>query len=188
MGAAQSEYVTAAEAASILGVSPRTISRWLIEGRISSTKIGRAHRIPRAALGGTGTNGQRSWDATVDVSMDYRSNALSKNRLWRGGNRRQGMAYDAATWKSELAQSVRLAFLAKGARALALPLAIEVRTRFVSEYRALDPQNLVELIADAVEEATGINDRNYTITTHPPEYDKGREPEIRVLVTARCSA
>jgi excisionase family DNA binding protein len=185
---AGSEYVSATEAARILGVSTRTLSRWLVDGRIPSTKIGRAHRIPRAALGGEGPGTGRSWDATVDVPMDYRSNQLSKNRIYRAGNQRLGLTDDARSWKGQLAESVRMAFVANGARALALPVAIDVRTRFTSEYRALDPQNLVELIADAVQEATGINDRNYKITSWPPVYDPQQEAEIRVIVTARASA
>lgn len=186
---AGSEYVTAAGAAKLLGVSTRTITRWLAEGRISSVKIGRTHRIPLAALHTNGNGaGAREWDCTVEFGMDFPGGVVSKNRLWNGGSRRNGMNETAAGWKQAIAESVRYGFISKGARGLTLPLTLEIRCRFVDEGHAVDPQNLVEIVADAVQEGTGLNDRNYTITTYRPEYDPAQPPEVTIRITARCTA
>lgn len=183
---AQAEYLSAGEAATVLGVSPRTITRWLKEGHLPSVKIGRAHRIPRSAI--PGNDHTRSWDATIQFTMDYPGWAVTKNGMWNAGNRRHGKNRTALDWQKDIAQSVQMGFLEKGARGVALPIVVEIRCRFKSESRAADPQNLVEIIADAIEEGTGVNDRNYQITTYPPEYDPASEAEIRISVTGRCSA
>jgi len=180
-------YVTAEEAARMLGVSTRTITRWLKEGRIPSARIGRSHRIPVAAL--QHDNGQaRTWDGKIELPLTFFTNEISKNRMWRGGSRRAGLTPDAKAWRETIVDQVKLAFLAIGARALALPVEVEIRTTFPNERRALDPQNLVELIDDAIEEATGINDRNYKTVTWPPTYDPAALPTVTIQVTARCTA
>jgi excisionase family DNA binding protein len=52
-GAAGEEYIAPAEAARLLKVSPRTITRWAREGRLPSiTTLGGHRRFPRAAIEG----------------------------------------------------------------------------------------------------------------------------------------
>src|SRR5262245_15435831 len=48
--AAEQEYLSTEEAAVILNVHQNTILRWLKEGKLPSSKIGKQYRIPREAL------------------------------------------------------------------------------------------------------------------------------------------
>lgn len=180
------EYLTKTQAATALGVSTRTISRWIEDKKLPTVQIGREHRIPLLAVA-SARGGVITRPVTIEVSMNYPGSTISKNFLWHGGSRRKGMNGEASQWKSNLAESVRMAFLAQGARSLGLPVTVEVRCRFKNQAKGIDPQNVVELVADAIEEATGINDRGYTITTHPADFDPHREPEILVVVTANAT-
>lgn len=44
------EFLTPKEVAGILRVSPRTIQRWVKEGKLRAVKVGKLWRIPREAL------------------------------------------------------------------------------------------------------------------------------------------
>ena len=44
------EFLTPKEVAGILRVSPRTVQRWVKEGRLRAVRVGKLWRIPREAL------------------------------------------------------------------------------------------------------------------------------------------
>lgn len=115
--------------------------------------------------------------------MPYIGMCLSKNHMWRGGSRRYGMEREAARWKAELATSVQMTLIANRVRSAHPPVHVEVGARFVDRGHSLDLQNIGEIVCDAVEEGTGVNDREYTFATTRPEFSDKALPEIRVTVT-----
>lgn len=117
--------------------------------------------------------------------MDYPGKYISKNHLWQRG-RRGALNPVAAAWKDALANSVRYAFLAEGITPV-LPLTVTVSGSFTDKNHAPDMHNLVELIADAVEEGSGgLNDRDFGTVTHPPTYDRKAVPTITITISARA--
>lgn len=107
---------------------------------------------------------------TASVSMDYPGGQISKNRLWRGGDRRRGLNPVAARWKRDLAESVRGWLLCCGVRRVVPPVHIVISGAFVDKAHAPDLHNLAELVCDAVEAGTGVNDRDITVSTEPATY------------------
>lgn len=120
---------------------------------------------------------------TFTISMDYPGACISKNHLWNGGNRRFGMNKEAKRWKGDLADSVR-ADLQLNHITPQAPVHVEVSARFYDRSMALDLHNLSEIVCDAVQEGTGIDDKHFTFATVEPEFAQAM-PEIRVKVTVR---
>jgi len=65
-------YRTAAEAASELGVSLRTVRRWVADGRLPSIRVGRSVRIPQDAY--------RPESRIGEVAADYAARGVA--RAW----------------------------------------------------------------------------------------------------------
>ena len=107
---------------------------------------------------------------TVSIGMDYPGGAISKNRLWRQGDRRRGLNPVAARWKRDLAESIRGWLLCAGARRVGPPVHVVISGAFVDRAHAPDLSNLIELVSDAVEAGTGCNDRYITVATEPATY------------------
>lgn len=120
---------------------------------------------------------------TFTVGMDYPGNAISKNHLWKGGNRRWGMNDEAKRWKRDLAESVRMVLLTDGITSPCPPVTVRLEARFVDAGNAVDLHNIIEICADAVQEGTGINDRHFAVDVQPPSYDPRQLPCIWVIVT-----
>jgi hypothetical protein len=120
--------------------------------------------------------------ATVTVHMNYPGLEISKNHLWKGGNRRWGMNPTAKRWKQSLAEGVRLSLMALHVFEPKAPVHVDVSGRFVDRNNAPDLHNLSELVCDAVQDGTGIEDQYFTFATTQPEYAKAM-PEITVKVT-----
>src|SRR4051812_37027459 len=100
--------------------------------------------------------------------MDYPGWAISKNGLWKGGNRRWGMNDEAKRWKLGLANAVQLALLAEKVFAPKPPVHVEVGARFYDRSMSLDLHNLAELVCDAIQEGSGVDDKHYTFATTAP--------------------
>jgi hypothetical protein len=116
------------------------------------------------------------------IPMNYPGWAISKNGLWNGGNRRWGMNKEAKRWKQNLADSVQLSLLAQHIFHPIPPVHVEVGATFVDRGSALDLHNLAELVCDAVQDGTGVDDKHFTFATSEPVF-KQAMPEIVVLVT-----
>lgn len=114
---------------------------------------------------------------TTEVGMNYPGGEISKNRLWNGGDRRKGMNKVAKQWAGDLKNGLKMALIAEGYKSekmkLCLPLTLTVACKFTNKSHALDPQNLVELVADCVQDVTGLNDRDYEIVTKANNYGVG---------------
>ena len=65
-------YRTAAEAASELGVSLRTVRRWVADGRLPAIRVGRSVRIPHDAY--------RTASRIGEVAADYAAPGVA--RVW----------------------------------------------------------------------------------------------------------
>jgi len=65
-------YRTAAEVAVELGVSLRTVRRWVADGRLSAARVGRSVRIPVDAYGGASRVGEVAADyVAADVTTAW---------------------------------------------------------------------------------------------------------------------
>lgn len=117
------------------------------------------------------------------VAMSYPGRAISKNHVWRGG-RRGAMEPEAKVWRDNLANSVT--FLLLSVRSAGRPIPV-VYVGIRAEYRAArdmcDTHNLIEIIADAVQEGSGINDQHFYVTTEPPRWRHGAAPTIWIDLT-----
>lgn len=120
---------------------------------------------------------------TFTIGMDYPGMSLSKNHLWKGGNRRYGMNDEAKQWKSDLANSVRMVLFIDGILSPGPPVSVQISARFLDANHAVDLHNLAELVNDAVEEGTGINDRHFAFSTLQPAYDAHQLPAVWVTVS-----
>ena len=115
-----------------------------------------------------------------DVTLHYPGGAISKNRLWRRGNRRMGMNRVAAAWKAELSQAVLAHLLEARAVSVAPPVRGRITGVFEDRNRAPDLHNLIEVVADAVEDATGVNDRDHEWSTGSASYDSATTGSVTV--------
>jgi hypothetical protein len=124
-------------------------------------------------------------ELSVMVGMDYPGKEISKNYLWRNGNRRHGMNPTAKKWKRVLADSVTSALLAQfgtAAHNIKPPVTVRISGSFTDRNHAVDLHNLGELVCDAVQEGTGIDDKHFKLETGTVTY-RVRVPEIVVTVT-----
>jgi hypothetical protein len=92
------------------------------------------------------------------------------------------MNKEAKRWKSNLADAVQMTLLAAEAFDPRPPVHVEVSGTFIDAANAPDLHNLGELVCDAVEAGSGIDDKHYTFTSIPPRFAHAI-PEILVKVT-----
>lgn len=109
------------------------------------------------------------------IPMPYPGSAISKNHLYNGGDTKAGMNRTAKRWKRTLAEAVTYSLMEaaapyKGALRIGPPVHIEVGGSFVNPQNAPDMHNLTQLIADAVQLGSGINDRHFTVETRLPTF------------------
>ena len=83
----------------------------------------------------------------------------------------------------DLADSVRMLLLLDGITSPCPPVSVQISARFLDANHAVDLVQLVELVNDAVEEGTGINDRHFAFSTLQPAYDAHQLPAVWVAVT-----
>lgn len=187
----QADTLPVAAAAALIGVSPAALLRAIDRGRIAAIRSAtgppliRRAEVARLALPAreapAPAPARDPAVAVLVIPMAYEGWATSKNGQFNGGDRKRGKTGDAIRWQRRIAESVQGALLARGATP-ALPLHIDVATTFRDRNHATDPHNLVELIADAVQTGTGINDRDYSILTRAPDYGAA-EPTVTITVT-----
>lgn len=117
------------------------------------------------------------------VGMNYPGDVISKNHCWRGGSRRNGLELEAQKWKDNLAESVKWLCKEKGIVPTNLDqIHVQVGARFIDRANSIDLQNVLELVCDAVEKGTGVNDKYFTVSTLRPTFEP-KIPEIVVYIT-----
>jgi hypothetical protein len=100
----------------------------------------------------------KALDDGCQIEMAYIPN-ISKNRY----KTRDGfIKRDVQTWMEQLAFCVGV-FRAR----FEAPLKVVIECSVEGTGRLPDTQNFIDVISDAVEEGTGINDKDYTIETTP---------------------
>lgn len=115
---------------------------------------------------------------SVEVAQPFDS-GWSKNRVWRKGKGRTFLATGARQRRSALAEALRLRLSAVGAipRQNRLWLAVHV-----SKANHLgDALNVLDLVADGIQDATGIDDRWYSLSGLTWDLVPNR-PELRVWI------
>jgi Holliday junction resolvase RusA-like endonuclease len=62
------------------------------------------------------------------------------------------------------------------------PLKVTISCTFKNERSMCDSHNLIKIIADCVQEATGLNDKFYATETTKPVIDKTKDPFILIKI------
>ncbi len=101
--------------------------------------------------------------------MPYPGGCISKNRLWRAGNRRLGMNREAKAWKRDLTEVVQLWLIACKVKSVH-SVKGTISGEFLDRSHAPDLQNLLEVASDAVQDGTNVNDREHTWSTGEARY------------------
>jgi excisionase family DNA binding protein len=125
------DYLTAAEAATRLGISLRTVRRRIADGSLPSARIGRAVRIPAAALDLPVARPREA--AAREAVAPYRSGADEDRAVYVA-------RWNAAHWPDTFER-----MLARRRRAFDILDAIRARSK-----PPLGPHDTVDAILDAV--------------------------------------
>lgn len=98
----------------------------------------------------------------VSAPMDYPGAVISVNHCYRHANGRKYLHREARRWRKDLAEALYWLLYEYRRRGVALgPRAtVRIDASYTDEEHATDPNNLCKLVYDAVQEATGINDRH----------------------------
>ena len=112
---------------------------------------------------------------SITVVMEYQPNC-SKNRYkTRDGFIRR----DVRKWMGELATALSMQMNAVGGLRMKPPVKVKIEGEF-RDKRMPDLQNFVDIVADAVQEGIGIDDRYFSVETGQPHV--GKKPCIVVTV------
>lgn len=117
------------------------------------------------------------------VPMDYPGAVISVNHCYRHANGRKYLHRGARDWREHLAESLGWALFGAGLRdvPLATPLIVRIDCAYRNEGEATDPNNLCKLTYDAIQAATGINDRHMQPETGTVTYGAAI-PQIGITV------
>lgn len=118
------------------------------------------------------------------VGMDYPGAVISVGHCYRHANGRKYLHKKARHWRDSLADSLGWSLYENGLKGSQLVQTATVRidAHYRDEAHATDPNNLCKLVYDAVEAATGINDRHMQPERGIVAYGV-IEPSIHVTVT-----
>lgn len=121
----------------------------------------------------------------LQVGMDYPGKMISVNHCYaQAANGRRYLRREARHWRDKLATDLNLLLYNGGYRGKRLRQRVLVRidAAYTDEHHAVDPNNLCKLVYDAIEQATGINDRHCQPVTGQVGYGVA-VPYIIVTVT-----
>ena len=121
----------------------------------------------------------------LEVGMDYPGKVISVNHCYaQGAHGRRYLRPAARRWRNKLAESLGYLLVPHLGESRRLPQRALVRidAAYTDENRAVDPNNLCKLVYDAIEQATGINDRHCQPVTGQVGYGVAI-PSIVVTVT-----
>lgn len=119
----------------------------------------------------------------LEVGMDYPGKVISVNHCYaQGAHGRRYLRPAARRWRNKLAESLGYLLVHEDARRLQQRALVRIDATYTDENHAVDPNNLGKLVYDAVEEATGINDRHCQPVTGQVGYGVSI-PSIVVTVT-----
>lgn len=115
----------------------------------------------------------------VTVKISYPGSCISVNHyLGRTKDGREYVRSEALDWQITLGWMVKTAHIEDWK----LPLKITISGIFKNLRSCPDIHNLVKVTCDAIEEVTGLNDRNFKTETKEPQIDGSKEPEIIITI------
>ncbi len=111
----------------------------------------------------------------VAIKMPYIGNCLSVNHYKFKGRYTKP---EVAEWMNDLV------LLIKNCRIVDWqpPLRVTVSATYRDERSACDTHNLLKIIADCVQMATGLNDKYYETATTGPAFDKNQDPHLLIKI------
>jgi Holliday junction resolvase RusA-like endonuclease len=116
---------------------------------------------------------------SITIGMPYPGDVISVNH-YRG--QRQGGGYyikaEAQSWMDMLGWIIKPYHLEEWR----LPLRVICTGTFKDLNHCPDISNLSKCILDAIEEVTGVNDRNYLWQDNEPAIDSAKEPELVIKI------
>jgi len=119
------------------------------------------------------------------AELPWRPGAL-KNRRWRPGRRGLHLDPDAAMWHAEAIWRLRAAWGPAPFGPVA-PAKLWVGLAVRLPHRRSDALNVLDAVADAVQAATGVNDRAYAVACLDWAVDRTRPPAIFVACSAAAA-
>jgi hypothetical protein len=115
----------------------------------------------------------------IVVGMPYPGGVISVNHY--KGRRKDGREYvksDARSWMEMLGWLIKTEHIEEWA----LPLHVTCSGTFRSENEAPDLSNLSKCTLDAIEEVTGLNDRDFRWHDGDRVIDAGNRPELTITI------
>jgi hypothetical protein len=121
------------------------------------------------------TSGQTKRHATI--KLDYPGCVITENHAYGRNGKHSFMKTEAREWQNDLIVLVKNC----GVKDWRLPLKIRVEGVFKNERECPDLQNM-KLVFDGIQQATGLNDKNFHTETIPGVIDKSQRPHIKITV------
>lgn len=123
----------------------------------------------------------------VVIIMPYIGSVLSVNHyLGRGAYGKPYLKKEVVAWKAELGWKIKPYHIEEWA----LPLTVTCNGVFRDLRSCPDLSNLAKVVLDAIEETTGINDRNMRWQDGNIKIDKEEKPHLEIIIEqfreARC--
>ena len=115
----------------------------------------------------------------VTVQIPYPGSVISVNHyLGRRKNGGHFVQKSARQWKDLLGWAIKSYHIEDWQ----LPIKVTVNGVFKDLRSCPDPHNLVKVIADSIEEVTGLNDRDFKTETGEPLIDPTVEPYLLIKI------
>ena len=113
------------------------------------------------------------------VEMPYPGSVISVNHYL--GRNKAGDTYvkaEASAWMRMLGWQIKTSHIEDWK----LPVTVIVSGTFRDTRSCPDIHNLLKCTCDAIEEVTGINDRNYKTETKEPVIDNTTDPVLKITI------
>lgn len=124
----------------------------------------------------------------VTITIPYKANTLSNgsdgwsdNHIHQGGHRASSLTPEAKGTRDAIIWLLKNA-IAKTDWIPVAPLSVDIQGTFRDSKHCIDLQNSITLISNAIQSATRVNDKQFSIHTGLPKFDQNIEPEITITV------
>ena len=123
----------------------------------------------------------------VTIEIPYPGSEISKNHMFRGGDRSRGYTPTAEAWRTTLVEWLQHFPFYHMSGYIVLPVAVEIGARFKDGNHRADMHNFTELVCDGVQEGIGVDDKHFEVLTRLPE-PGAEQPVVMVTVRVRLKA
>jgi len=114
----------------------------------------------------------------VSIKMLYPGCVITEDNCYGRNGKHTFMKPEAREWQNDLIMLVKNC----GVKDWRLPLKVTMTGTFKSQRESCDIQNL-KIVYDGIEQATGLNDRQYNTETIPGVIDKTVQPFILITIS-----